>query len=195
MICIAACVHAQKKVGGGCECCEAIFEQAPDFSTMNNVDTLPDFNEQGAKMLMTGIIYKKDGRTPAANVVLYIYHTDQKGYYTPKPGQTGCAKRHGYIRGWIKTNITGEYKFYTLKPAAYPGRNIPAHIHPVIKEANLNEYYIDEWLFDDDPLLTAEEKSKAENRGGSGIVHLTKTTDGLLLCKRDIVLGKNIPNY
>jgi protocatechuate 3,4-dioxygenase beta subunit len=184
-----------RKVGGNCECCEGIYEQAPDFKSLDETDTLPGFNMSQHKMLVYGTIYKSDGITPVAGVVLYIYHTDQNGYYTSAPGQTGCAKRHGMHRGWIKTNSTGEYRFYTEKPAAYPNNEIPAHIHPIIKEPGLTDYYIDEYLFDDDPFLTTEERSHAENRGGNGIVKLSKDPTGILLCKRDIILGKNIPGY
>lgn len=184
-----------RKVGGNCECCEAIYEQTPAFELLDATDTLADFNEAGPKMLVYGTIYKKDGKTPAADVVLYIYHTDQSGLYTSSKDQTGCAKRHGKLRGWVKTNTKGEYRFYTLKPAAYPNVKIPAHIHPVIKEPGLSEYYIDEYLFDDDPFLTTEERNRAENRGGNGIIKLSKDNAGLLLCKRDIVLGMNIPGY
>jgi len=184
-----------RKVGGNCECCEAIYEQAPDYNLLNETDTLPGFTEAKNKMLVYGVIYKKDGTTPAPAVVLYIYHTDQTGLYTPTKDQTGCAKRHGKLRGWIRTNSKGEYRFYTLKPEAYPNAKIPAHIHPVIKEPGLSEYYIDEYLFDDDPFLTTEERNRAESRGGNGIIKLSKDADGLLLCKRDIVLGMNIPEY
>lgn len=60
-----------------------------------------------------------------------------KGYYQPGKGQTGQARRHGHLRGWMKTNQKGEYKFRTIKPAPYPNARIPAHIHPVIKEPEL----------------------------------------------------------
>lgn len=184
-----------KKVGGPCECCEAIYEQSPDFTLLNETDTLPSFNTAENKLLVYGTIYKKDGTTPAPGVVLYIYHTDQTGLYTSTADQAGCAKRHGKLRGWVKTNSKGEYRFYTLKPVAYPNAKIPAHIHPVVKEPGLSEYYIDEYLFDDDPFLTTTERNRAENRGGNGIIKLSKNADGLLLCKRDIVLGMNIPGY
>jgi protocatechuate 3,4-dioxygenase beta subunit len=159
------------------------------------VETLPDYNESGPKIEISGTIFKKDGKTPAKDVILYIYHTDQKGYYSTKGKETGQGKRHGYIRGWIKTEADGKYKFYTLKPAPYPKRNAPAHIHAVIKEPDLKEYWIDEYLFDDDPLLTKEKRSLPEGRGGPGIIVLVEDKNGTLQCHRDIVLGKNIPNY
>jgi protocatechuate 3,4-dioxygenase, beta subunit len=59
-----------------------------------------------------------------------------------------------------------------LKPAAYPYAKIPAHIHPVIKEPGFSEYYIDEYLFGDDPFLATAERNRAEDRGGNGIIKL-----------------------
>ena len=96
-------------------------------------------------------------KTPAAGVVLYVYHTDQKGLYTKPANLKGWADRHGYIRGWIKTGADGSYKLYTLVPASYPNSNNPKHIHPTIKEPGFSEYWIDEFVFDDDPLLPASD--------------------------------------
>lgn len=182
------------KVGGPCEGCEAIYECPDDFSLLNDTDTLPDFNDPGPKMLVQGIVYKADGRTPAPDVVVYVYHTNQEGIYPRRGNEKGWAERHGYIRGWIRTNEQGVYRFYTLKPGTYPQRNAPAHIHVTVKEPTLNEYYIDEYLFDDDPLLTAKERNSLPGRGGSGIVTFRKM-DGILLAERHIILGKNIPGY
>ena len=182
------------KVGERCEGCEAIYESPVPFDQLNSIDTLPDFNEQGPKIEISGIVYQRDGKTPAQNVVIYVYHTDQIGHYTPGKNATGWEKRHGYIRGWMKTNAKGEYKFYTLMPGHYPGTTVPAHIHPTIKEPDKNEYYIDEYLFDDDPSLTTAERKRQEGRGGNGIVALEEK-DGMLYGERDIYLGRNIPDY
>jgi len=180
-------------VGGSCEGCEAIYESPVAFAKLSWIDTLPDFNDSGPKMEVTGIIYQLNGQ-PAANIILYIYHTDQTGVYPKKGNETGWDKRHGYIRGWIKTNEKGQYKFYTLKPGAYPDRQNPEHIHPTIKEPGKKEYYIDEYLFDDDPLLTKSIRERQEQRGGTGIIKLKKINDRLF-CERNIYLGRNIPGY
>ncbi len=182
-----------RRVGGGCEGCEAVFEYGS--KKLLWVDTLPDFKEPGPALEISGTIYKRDGNTPASNVILYVYHTDQKGNYPVKGNETGWGKRHGYIRGWIKTNADGKYKFYTLRPASYPNSRAPQHIHPIIKEPGTNEYWIDEYLFSDDPFLDDEAKSSQRKRGGSGIITLTKKPDGTWVGKRDIVLGLNIPDY
>ncbi len=106
----------------------------------------------------------------------------------------GAAGKNGYCKGWIKTNEKGEYKFYTLLPGHYPNTTVPAHIHPIIKEPGINEYYIDEYLFKGDKYLTQEAISKSENRGGNGVISLRKQ-NGILYAQRNIVLGLNIPNY
>jgi protocatechuate 3,4-dioxygenase beta subunit len=184
---------AGKPVGGYCEGCEAIYECPVSFHDLNNVDSLPDFNLRGPKLELSGFIYHSDGHTPAANVILYIYHTNWEGIYPTRGNEQGWAKRHGYIRGWIKTGPDGFYKFYTRLPGSYPHSKNPKHIHPVIKEPGLNEYWIDEFLFAGDPFLKGQKLSSSP-RGGNGIVKAVMK-DGTLKATRHIVLGLNVPGY
>ncbi|MVM31463.1 intradiol ring-cleavage dioxygenase [Spirosoma sp. HMF4905] len=184
-----------KKVGGPCEGCEAIYESPVPFDKLDSFVKMPDATWTGKKPLgINGIVYKADGKTPAPGVILYIYHTDETGHYSPKEGAKGWEKRHGSIRSWMRTNEKGEYKFVTLRPAPYPGRTDPAHIHITVKEPGLNEYYIDEYLFANDPLLTPEKRQKLENRGGNGILTLIDVGN-MYKAERHIYLGRNIPNY
>ena len=105
------------------------------------------------------------------------------------------AKRHGHIRGWVKSDENGKYSIYTIRPAPYPNDNMPAHIHTSIKEPTINDdYYIDEFVFDDDTLLTSEKRKALENRGGSGILRVLISND-LQIAEHNIILGLNIPNY
>ncbi len=181
-----------KLVGGPCEGCEAIHEFGD--KKLLAVDTLPDFAATEPKLKISGTVFQKDGKTPAGNVILYVYHTDRGGIYPTKGGEKGWARRHGYIRGWVKTGSDGKYSFYTFRPGAYPNRRAAEHIHITVKEPDKNEYYIDDFLFDDDPLLTKNERIRRPNRGGSGIF-LPVKDKGILAIKRDIILGRNIPNY
>jgi protocatechuate 3,4-dioxygenase, beta subunit len=182
------------KAGGGCEGCEAIYESPVAFEELNEVDTLPDFMEPGPKIEISGTIYQVDGKTPAKDVILYVYHTDQKGLYSKKGNQKGWGIRHGYIRGWIKTNADGFYKFYTLVPASYPNSNNPKHIHPTIKEPGKSEYWIDDFIFDDDPLLPNEERLKNKPVGGNSVLKTTMK-DEMLKATRNIILGLNVKDY
>jgi len=182
-----------KLVGGPCEGCEAIFEYGNN--KLNSIDTLPDFSDNGIRIKLSGTIFKTDGKTPAENVILYIYHTNQEGIYPKKEGTTGWAQRHGYIRGWVKTNSNGEYTFYTLKPRSYPNGSLPAHIHPTILEPNGKYYWLEAYHFKGDPFLTEKETNPKTPRGGSSGLLTLKKEEDIYSGKRDIILGKNIPEY
>lgn len=185
---------SEKHVGGSCEGCEAIYESPIPFEKLNATDTLPDYNEPGPKIHISGIVYQRDGKTPAKDVVIYVYHTDQSGKYTANANAKGWEKRHGSIRGWMKTDKNGFYSFYTLRPAHYPGRQAPQHIHVTVKEPDKNEYYIDEYVFDDDPVLPDEERNR-KHRAGSGILKMVQGKDNIMVATRNIILGLNVPDY
>jgi protocatechuate 3,4-dioxygenase beta subunit len=155
---------------------------------------MPGFSSNGSRLKLTGKIYKNDGKTPAGDVILYIYHTNKKGIYEKRGDETGWGRRHGYMRGWIKTDSEGKYTFYTIKPGSYPNSKEPAHIHGIILEPNGYYYWIDEWQFKDDPLLEINKEREDKARRGSGIVEL-KSEENILTAERDIVLGKNVPGY
>ncbi len=179
-------------VGGPFENREFMYIGMPE--KINSIDTSSGWTQNGQKLLITGTIYTRDGKTPAPGVILYYYHTDINGYYPNKEGLDRRVIRHGYIRGWVKSDENGKYSIYTVRPAPYPNANEPAHIHPTIKEPDLNECYIDELVFDDDKLLTGEKRKRLENRGGSGILRVLISGD-LQIAEHDIILGLNIPNY
>ncbi len=180
-------------VGGPCEGCEAIFDCGN--KKLSPIDTLPGFNENGAKIKVTGTIYQNDGRSPAKGIILYLYQTDQNGIYNNKYEKSDWSNRHGYIRGWVKTDADGKYTFYTLKPGVYPSRTTPAHIHPTILEPNGKYYWIGAYHFEGDPLLTENEISPETPRGGSDGLLILKKEGDIWVGTRDFVLGKNIPNY
>ncbi|MBC7949341.1 MAG: intradiol ring-cleavage dioxygenase [Chitinophagaceae bacterium] len=182
------------KVGGSCEGCEAIYESPIPFAQLDYVDTLPSFYMPGPKLDITGTIYKSDGKTPAAGVILYVYHTDQQGIYPKKADEKGWAQRHGYLRGWVKTNAQGQYRFLTTVPASYPNSTNQKHIHPTIKEPGKSEYWIDEYVFSDDPLLPEAERNRPNPVGGKGVL-TTVMKDGMLRASRDIILGLDVRDY
>jgi len=190
---IVACGQAAPLVGGGCDGCELMFVGMPTI--IPPTDTSPGWTETGRKLVVEGVVYERNGRTPSANVVLYYWQTDSGGTYSPSAAMDASAKRHGHIRGWVKTGADGKYAIQTIRPAPYPHRDIPAHIHVSIKEPRIaNEYYIDELVFDDDNLLTAQRRKQLENRGGSGILRPLASGD-VQVAEHDIILGFAIPNY
>jgi len=184
--------NKNKIIGGPCQGCEAIYEYGD--KVLRPVDTLPEFNVLPKPIKISGTVYKTDGETPASNVILYVYQTDDKGKYPSKTNSKGWERRHGYLRGWMKTDASGNYEFYTSRPASYPSTNIPQHIHITVREPNKNEYYIDAFHFRDDPNITKDILTKNDARGGSGVISLKKAGN-IQVAKRDIILGLNIPNY
>ena len=178
----------ERQVGGPCEGCEALYEYGDRLLTP--VDTLPGFEEQGARLQLSGTIFRSDGRTPAGDVILYIYHTNSEGIYPTRGDETGWGRRHGYLRGWIKTGADGSYSFYTTRPGSYPSGDTPAHIHVLVKEPDTKVYYLDDYEFKGNPFV----KQRAQPRGGSGLIDPEQQGD-LLVARRDIILGLNIPDY
>lgn len=179
------------QVGGPCEGCEAVFEYGDRELTW--IDTLDDFTLTGQRIAVSGTIYQPDGKTPAKDVILYLYHTDQTGEYTPDKNSTGWGRRHGALRTWLKTNDQGQYAFYTLRPASYPDSDNEAHIHATIKEPGKSPYWIDEFVFDDDPFLTKQKRTYIKGRGGyTGVLSNGKNLNGVMKYTRDITLGLNV---
>ncbi|HEU4562688.1 MAG TPA: hypothetical protein VFS20_32965 [Longimicrobium sp.] len=145
-------------------------------------------DEPGEPLTVSGVVYRPDGRTPAPGVILYLYHTNERGVYPKRGNETGMARRHGYLRGWLRTDAQGRYRFTTIRPASYPSRAAPQHIHVTVLEPGRPEYWIDDFLFDDDPLLTPGERARLRNLGGSGILRPGRQAGGSWRATRNIVL-------
>jgi protocatechuate 3,4-dioxygenase, beta subunit len=147
--------------------------------------TIASEAEPGERLVVSGTIFQPDGKTPAENIVLYVYHTDSTGYYSKDDDPYNPR-----LRGWMKTGADGKYEFRTIKPAPYPRRDTPAHIHAQIYSETIPEYSIDEYWFEGDPLINdAQKKKLLTGRGGSGsIIKLMRDSNGLLHGIRDIKL-------
>ncbi|HEY0662057.1 MAG TPA: hypothetical protein VGD21_12145 [Lysobacter sp.] len=176
-----------------CEGCEAVFEGLP--KNLAPTSRIASRGEPGQPMTVTGRVYGPD-RKPRAGVIIYAYQTNTRGIYPAPPKPLGRASdRHGQLRGWVLTDANGRYTFETIRPASYPTRDVPAHIHMHVIERQCATYYIDDIMFTDDPLLTPEERQRHRaGRAGNGIATPTRK-DGRWRVTRDIQLGSNIPGY
>jgi protocatechuate 3,4-dioxygenase beta subunit len=155
---------------------------------MSPAITIAAPDEPGERMIISGTIFRPDGKTPAKGVVLYVYHTDATGYYSKDDDPYNPR-----LRGWMKTGDDGRYEFRSIKPAPYPRRDTPAHIHAQIYSDNIAEYGIDEYWFEGDPLINDTQKKKLlTGRGGfNPIIRLARDPSGLLRGTRDIKLDAN----
>lgn len=127
-------IERGRSVGGSCEDCELMVAGMP--AALSWKAKLAADDEPGEPLIISGTIYKSDGKTPAQDVILYVYHTDHTGRYTPGPNQVH-ARKHGHLRGWVKTDAQGRHEFRTIRPAAYPEGKDPHHIHGIIKRNRL----------------------------------------------------------
>ena len=172
-----------------CEGCEGALEADPAKLTANA--KIAPADEPGERMLIKGIVYGSDGQTPAANVIIYAYQTNAQGYYANGTPQTEASRRHGRLRGWAKTGLDGRYSFETIKPAPYPKNHMPAHLHFTVLEAGKPPYWIDDIVFDGEFGVTEAYRRSMTNKGGNGIVQLTRGGDGAWVATRNIILERH----
>ena len=190
---VASAVVAQDKTNKSnetpvapCACC-ALEETTENLSSILQIasDTVT-----GQRIIIRGRVFLSDGKTPAANVIMYLYHTNSLGVY----GKATTNRKsqlwwHGYNRGWLKTEIR------TIRPAPYPGRDVPAHIHCSIKSpTQTNCYGVHDFVFTDDPLVTDRFWYKWETQGMMRYAGVTLkiNSKGIAEGTRDITL---LPQY
>ncbi|HEY0894961.1 MAG TPA: hypothetical protein VGE15_00280, partial [Sphingobacteriaceae bacterium] len=135
-------------------------------------------SEPGEQLTITGTIYHEDGKTPYPGVTVYAYHTDSKGYYSKDGTEKGIQKWHGRLHGWCRSDRYGRYEIRTIRPAPYPNATIPAHIHAAILEPGKAPFYLSDYVFSDDRLVTPAYLASVRGPGGKGVITLGKTSAG-----------------
>lgn len=171
-----------------CEGCEATEEREP--ADLSSSLALAGAEEPGERMRLSGRVLAVDGVTPVEGVVIYAHHTNADGLYANGSNETQWSRRHGRLRGWVKSDAEGRWSFDTIKPAPYPDMTMPAHVHLFIQEPGRPPYYIDDVVFDGEFRVDDGYKARQELRGGSGIVRLAQA-DGVLTAVRDITLERH----
>jgi protocatechuate 3,4-dioxygenase, beta subunit len=147
------------------------------LSSLTSNVRIASLSEPGERLVLNGTVYRADGRTPAANLVLLAYHTNAKGIYPKKDGD-----ERGTLQGQLRTDPKGRYRIDTIRPGGYPRSEAPAHIHLVVQPEGKPELYVDEVVFDDDPRTNG-----VRGRKGFAVVKLVKR-DGVWTGTHDIVL-------
>jgi protocatechuate 3,4-dioxygenase beta subunit len=112
-------------------------------------DTIP-----GKKIKVIGSIKDQDGK-PVANALVYLYHTDSRGWYSansPHVNMNEGDMRHARLFGYVRTDKDGKFELHTIKPSGYPQSDLPAHIHVHVTAEGYRNF-VNEFLFDDDERL------------------------------------------
>ena len=172
-----------------CEGCDGVFERK--YATLRSTSTMATSAELGERLIAKGRVFAIDGITPVAGVVIYAYQTNHEGLYANGSSETEWSRRHGRLRGWLKTDGAGAYLFKTIKPAPYPNNTMPAHIHFTILEEGKPPYWIDDIVFDGEFGVTDAYRQGMVNQGGDGISTISKTETGEWLVTRDILLERH----
>ena len=174
----------------GCSRTSSATSQSTSSDTRNipSKIVMVSANEPGEPLLISGTIFESDGIKPAKGAILSVWHTDAKGYYAEEGGEAG--ELHPRIHGRMQTGADGKYEFRTIKPAPYPNRTVPAHIHAHVSGQNYPEYAIANYVFEGDPFITAANRIElSSGHGGSqSIIALKRDEQGVSRGVRDIKL-------
>ena len=110
-------------------------------------------SEPGTPFVMHGTITDPAGK-PAAGVEVFAYQTDAAGLYAKDD-----AAYPWRLRGWAVSDSQGRFEFKTIRPAEYPNRDIPGHIHLSFVTSCCGRQ-TSEVMFDDDPLATPQYRQR-----------------------------------
>lgn len=132
-------------------------------------------SEPGPPLLVRGSLFARDGRTPAPGITVFAYHTDSRGLYD----DPARGPHQWRLRGWAVTGADGRFVFDTIRPAPYPGRQNPAHIHMTIDGPGVPRRWTAEVLFADDELVTRAEREASARLGRFGGVREVTLREGI----------------
>lgn len=160
-----------------------------DYSELklNSTDTIADFDSKPNKLRISGTIFLSDKKTPAKDVLLYVYQPDEDGNYEMKKDDK--HKRYVHHRGWIKTDADGRYTFYTFMPGKFQRTKELKQIHRIIKEPGKPEYDMVSFFFNDDPLLP-ELTLACRAKAVQSMLRLEKEGD-MYVATKNIILKKD----
>ena len=158
---------------------------------LTNIGTVPDFDSKPTKLKISGTIFEADGKTPAKDVVLFIYQPDEDGNYEVKKDDN--KNRYVHHRAWIKTDADGRYTFYTFMPGKYLRNKELKQIHRIIKAPGQPEFDMASFFFNDDPLLP-ELTLACRAQAVQSMLRLEKEGD-MLVAYKDIKLNNEIKHF
>lgn len=112
----------------------------------------------GERILVHGRVINENGN-PIPNTLIEIWQANAAGRYVHKVDQHDAPLDPNFLgTGRCITDENGYYKFYTIKPGAYPWGNHPNawrpnHIHFSLFGANITNRLVTQMYFPGDPLL------------------------------------------
>lgn len=112
--------------------------------------------EPGEPLVISGRVLAGDRCTPLTNAVVDAWHANAEGRYYNVGNDRDDGPEAYRLRGRIRTNARGEYRFETIIPGAYSFR--PRHVHfiashPDARELVTQMYFSGDPRLDKDPLV------------------------------------------
>ena len=155
----------------------------PDGTRLEPSAVIANEDEPGDRMIIRGVVFAADGKTPAVGVIVHAYQTDDKGHYDAQGRNPSSDHR---LKAWVKTDDEGRYEFRTIWPAPYPGGGVPAHVHYVIlsdeSQQRVDLYFVG------DPYLREGHKATEGPQDDSLIRPIVEDDDGILHVVADLKL-------
>lgn len=137
--------------------------------------------EAGEPLVVSGTVYGPEGE-PLAGASLFVYQTDAAGIYSAE-GNTNPR-----LKGYLRTDTEGRYRFRTIRPGAYPRGGVPAHIHYHLAPPEGDEETVGEMFFAGDPQLT----ERAARAPFHHVLEPERGPDGTLRATCDLRLAGGI---
>lgn len=112
----------------------------------------------GERIVVHGRVINENGQ-PIPHTLIEIWQANAAGRYVHKVDQHDAPLDPNFLgAGRCMTDSAGNFKFYTIKPGAYPWGNHPNawrpnHIHFSLFGANITNRLITQMYFPGDPLL------------------------------------------
>ena len=113
----------------------------------------------GERIVVHGRVMDEQGH-PIPNTLVEIWQANAAGRYVHKVDQHDAPLDPNFLgAGRCLTDEAGNYKFYTIKPGAYPWGNHrnawrPQHIHFSLFGADITSRLVTQMYFPGDPLLS-----------------------------------------
>jgi protocatechuate 3,4-dioxygenase, beta subunit len=115
----------------------------------------------GERIIVTGRVLDEDGR-PVPRTLIEIWQANAAGRYVHKIDQHDAPLDPNFLgAGRCVTDDEGRYRFYTIKPGAYPWGNHanawrPNHIHFSLFGPSFATRLVTQMYFPGDPLLALD---------------------------------------
>jgi protocatechuate 3,4-dioxygenase beta subunit len=148
--------------------------------------TVVNSTEPGVRIVVNGTVTNSQGK-PLANILLYFYHTSDKGWYSDTGVHIREVEgdyRHSRLFGYIRTDANGKFTIKTIRPNGYPQSDFAGHIHIQLWKADGTHLarMPGELQFDDDVRMTAQRRQRS-------------IAEGYLVAKNEGTKEKPVYNY